>query len=109
MTKRFWYIVLLILVAPLLLYAKTDNIRTQICLNDIKTISLNINYAFQQDTTLVKGKKKSSEEDKKKIKEVARAKKMPKPEKIEDVPTKPKRQRRPEGVERPPEIPRRND
>ena len=80
-------------------------------------VSLGVKIALQQNTLLTKGSKKhQSEEDKKKIKEVAKAKKMPKPEKIvEEEATdlkqkpKPKRQRRPEGLERPPEIPRRNN
>lgn len=51
----------------------------------------------------------------KKIKEVAKAKRQAKPEKINaPVDTlknkpKPRRQQRPEGLERPPEIPRRNN
>ncbi|MEO6978550.1 MAG: hypothetical protein ABI113_09235 [Mucilaginibacter sp.] len=60
-------------------------------------------------------KQKQEAEDKKKIKEVAKAKRLPKPEKIDetngantDPKVKPKRQRRPPGLERPPEIPRRN-
>ena len=62
------------------------------------------------DTTKAK---KQEQDDKKKIKEVPKAKKQPKPEKVEPAnnatsKTKTKRQRRPEGMERPPEIPRRN-
>jgi hypothetical protein len=57
--------------------------------------------------------KKQQEDEKKKIKEIAKAKKQAKPATVDDdaaaVPKpKPKRQRRPEGMERPPEIPRRN-
>ena len=84
-----------------------------------RTISHNLSVLtpMQHDTiTVTKSAKHQSEEDKKKIKEVAKSKKQPKPEKVEDaVPntakpvTKPKRQRRPEGLERPPEIPRRNN
>lgn len=50
-----------------------------------------------------------------KIKEIPNAKKQPKPEKVDDnaqpaaPKEKPKRERRPDGMERPPEIPRRND
>ncbi len=47
-----------------------------------------------------------------KVKEVPRKKSQPKPEKVDDAAAKkekPKRQRRPDGMERPPEIPRRND
>jgi len=50
-----------------------------------------------------------------KVKEVPSAKRQPKPEKVDDngqpavKKEKPKRERRPDGMERPPEIPRRND
>ena len=62
-------------------------------------------------------KQKQQEEEKNKIKEIQKAKRQAKPEKIDDdgnvlnitIPVKPKRQRRPEGMERPPEIPRRNE
>ena len=64
------------------------------------------------DTTKAK---KSDPDDKKTIKEVAKAKRQPKPEKVEQDNSaasknkkQTKRQRRPEGMERPPEIPRRN-
>ena len=68
------------------------------------------------DTTTTKNAKHQQElEDKKKVKEIAKAKRQPKPEKLgtaDDTKappkTKPKRERRPEGLERPPEIPRRN-
>ncbi|HWD88748.1 MAG TPA: hypothetical protein VG367_11520 [Mucilaginibacter sp.] len=48
------------------------------------------------------------QDDKKKIKEVTRAKQVPKPEKVDDNNKVKKRQRRPPGLERPPEIPRHN-
>ena len=68
------------------------------------------------DTVTTKNSKKQDPDDKNKIKEVAKTKKQPKPEKIESGDNKaatkpkqkPKRERRPEGLERPPEIPRRN-
>jgi len=110
MIKWFLYIVLFMILAPRLSYAKNNSGLHGQLLHDI---SFNAFCALQQrDTTVTKGKQKQSEEEKNKIKEVARAKKMPKPEKIETVDPakpKPKRQRRPEGLERPPEIPRRND
>ncbi|GGH11748.1 hypothetical protein [Mucilaginibacter phyllosphaerae] len=97
--------------APRLSYAKNNS--------GLHGGSLGINNTFntfytlqQRDTTVTKGRQRQSDEEKKKIKEVARAKKQPIPEKIEIVDPakpKPKRQRRPEGLERPPEIPRRND
>ena len=80
-------------------------------------ISLNANYSLQRDTVSTKNAKQhQTEEEKKKIKEVTNAKRQPKPEKIEAADNaaasqtkhKPKRLRRPEGLERPPEIPRRN-
>ena len=62
------------------------------------------------DTVAAK-KMKQQEEEKKKIKEIAKAKRQVKPEKVDEqspAKPKPKRERRPEGMERPPEIPRRN-
>jgi hypothetical protein len=63
--------------------------------------------------------KKNDAEEKKKVKEIAKAKKLAKPEKLGELTTdtinnkkinlKLKRQRRPEGLERPPEILRRNN
>lgn len=113
MIKWFAYIVLLLIFAPCLSFAKintrnfkavTDNLRTILSVDDMPK------------DTAAKGTKKQETEDKKKIKEVAKAKKQPKPEKVEPEDNspaakpkqKPKRQRRPEGLERPPEIPRRN-
>nr|WP_067054506.1 hypothetical protein [Mucilaginibacter sp. L294] len=112
MIKWFLYIVLLMIFAPRLSYAKNNTSFHGNLLHAYTIVSFNTNYSLQHDTTVTKGKQRQSEEDKKKIKEVAKAKKQPKPEKIETVDPakqKPKRQRRPEGLERPPEIPRRND
>ena len=69
---------------------------------------------FATDTTTSAKKHPQEPDDKKKVKEIGKAKRQPKPEKL--VPAdaapipkpKPKRERRPEGLERPPEIPRRN-
>jgi len=118
MIKWFAYIALLLLFTPFFLSA------------EIKKHPFNVyNYNLGRgdifnagngqpfsdilaDTT--KSVKKQEQTDTKKIKEVARAKKQPKPEKVEtkDNTTvgkpKSKRERRPEGLERPPEIPRRN-
>lgn len=75
------------------------------------TVSRN---SLPADTLLPKSKKQQEQDEKNKIKEVAKAKRQAKPEKVDEngtlVPAKPKpkRQRRPEGLERPPEIPRRN-
>ncbi|MBD1385065.1 hypothetical protein IDJ75_07225 [Mucilaginibacter rigui] len=112
MIKWFLYIVLLLIFAPRLSYAKSSARFHSNLFHAHSTVSFITINSLQHDTTLTKGKQKQSEEDKKKIKEVAKAKKQPKPEKIETVDPakpKPKRQRRPEGLERPPEIPRRND
>jgi hypothetical protein len=111
MIKWFLYIVLLMISAPRLSYAKhTPDFHRGLLLK--RSISVGENLSLQHDTIVTKGKQRQSEDDKRKIKEVARAKKLPKPEKIDIVnpaKPKPKRQRRPDGLERPPEIPRRND
>ncbi len=105
MIKWFAYIVLLLLFAPCLSSAKIKNTHFNFVCNNLR-ISLSVNKMLT-DTTKTK---KQEQEDKKKIKEVAKAKKQPRPEKpVEVTPKpKPKRQRRPEGLERPPEIPRHN-
>ena len=96
---------MLLLFAPCLSSAKIKNTHFDFVCNNLR-ISLSVNKMLT-DTTKTK---KQEQEDKKKIKEVAKAKKQPKPEKpVEVTPRpKPKRQRRPEGLERPPEIPRHN-
>jgi hypothetical protein len=109
MIKWFLYIVFLMIFVPRLSSANNTGFRNFLSGN----ISPNANYALQRDTILTKNAKQhQAEEEKKKIKEIAKAKKLPKPEKVEEVNpknTKPKRQRRPDGLERPPEIPRRNN
>ena len=66
------------------------------------------------DTILSKSKKQQEQDEKNKIKEVAKATRQAKPEKVDEygyttrAKPKPKCQGRPEGLERPPEIPRRN-
>jgi len=70
--------------------------------------------SFQQrkaDADTSARKKQQEDEKNNKVKEIAKAKRLAKPEKVDDkAPPKPKpeRERRPEGMERPPEIPRRN-
>jgi len=112
MIKWFAYIVMLLIFAPC---SSSANIK-----NDyFRLISGKANIFLSDreisvDTT--KNNKKPAQDDKGKIKEVTKAKKQPKPEKIEPenspgtskTKQRPKRQRRPEGLERPPEIPRRN-
>jgi hypothetical protein len=111
MIKWFAYIVLFLILIPCLSSAKIE-------------LGHNHNYIHWKlpkelgiDTTLNKKpkQKQADPDDKKKVKEVAKAKRLPKPEKLDeggDVNSqnkaKPKRQRRPPGLERPPEIPRRN-
>ena len=107
MIKWFAYIVLLLMLAPGLSFAKNRNTLHVFS----KRALLLPNYSDAlTDTT--KNAKHPDPDDKKKIKEIAKARRQPKPEKIVTDPppakVKPKRQRRPEGLERPPEIPRRN-
>jgi hypothetical protein len=112
MIKWFAYIVVLLIFAPGLSSAT------------IKTVHLKSGYALvrmnlpnSENLTDTTKSKKQEREEKKAIKEVAKARRQPKPEKIEPgdnteaskpKTNKPKRQRRPEGLVRPPEIPRRN-
>ncbi|MES2274613.1 MAG: hypothetical protein V4592_01240 [Bacteroidota bacterium] len=110
MVKGFVYIVFLLVSIPCLLLAKAKNSHKQ------QGIVLHYNIVFTEPvistiTDTVKTVKVPSKTDAK-VKEVAKAKKQPKPEKVDeadDKKAKPKRQRRPDGMERPPEIPRRND
>lgn len=103
MIKRFAYIGILLIFVPLFLFASTKHPKK----TQPNTTVGGISFAkILGDTTKTK---KMEQDDKKKIKEVAKAKKQPKPEKVEATPKpKPKRERRPPGMERPPEIPRRN-
>lgn len=110
MIKWFAYIVVLLIFAPCLSSAKIKNNHFAF-VSDKLRIGLALNEGLT-DTVLTKTKKQEQEE-KKRIKGVAKARKQPKPEKVESRDSqspkvKPKRQRRPEGLERPPEIPRRN-
>jgi hypothetical protein len=114
MIKWFAYIVVLLIFAPCLLFAKIKNDRVSVI-----PVGPGMVFSFNRlviDTTTTKNAKKQEPDDKKKIKEVTKAKKQPKPEKLDagdnanpqKPKDRPKRQRRPEGLERPPEIPRRN-
>jgi hypothetical protein len=111
MIKWFAYIVLILIFAPRLSLAGVTNSRFDpVCNKNTFTLS---NITIFADT-VSKSAKQREKDEKNKIKEVAKAKKQAKPEKVDDsgapvVPKpKAKRQRRPEGLERPPEIPRRN-
>lgn len=114
MIKWFAYIVMLLIFAPGLSSAEIKN-NYFIAFDRIVRVALPVSEV-PVDTVIVKKTKKQEQEDKKKIKEVAKAKRQPRPEKIESgenpgdskTKTRAKRQRRPEGLERPPEIPRRN-
>ena len=113
MLKRFVYIVLLLIFAQSLSSAKIRATGHDL----IKGHAMRFILFVQQQKDTLNSKKHQQEEDKKKIKEISRAKRQSKPEKIDatnnvqdtKVKAKPKRQHRPEGLERPPEIPRRND
>jgi len=112
MIKWFAYIVLLLIMTPALLSAKDKG--NQSAFNNVVLNQQFYTTAIDTAATTNKNTKKQTDQDSKKVKEIGKAKRQPKPEKI--IPadasatkkTKPKRERRPEGLERPPEIPRRN-
>ena len=108
MIKRIAYIVMLLMCASYLsLAGSVKVIRDASAFLYLKPIQV-------PTDSLSKKLKQQQEEEKKKIKEISKARRQAKPEKIDEngnevvVPVKPKSQRRPVGVERPPEIPRRN-
>jgi hypothetical protein len=111
MIKRLAYIVMLLIFAASLSSAKIITGRHGLVRGN--AMILVFNAQLQKDTT----KKHPSEDEAKKIKEISKAKRQAKPEKIgegdnaQDPKAKPKtkRERRPEGLDRPPEIPRRNN
>jgi len=103
----FAYIGVCLIFAPCVLSANTHKKHIHVHL-EFRVVG-HLPSDILSDTT--KSLKKPESDDKKKIKEIAKAKKQPKPEKIDpenSAKPRPKRQRRPEGMERPPEIPRRN-
>lgn len=113
MIKRLICIVLLLMHQPFQSSGKTKNAAVI-----LYSVDSEVDFYFNAmkiDTTL-KNSRKQEREERNKIKELAKARKQPKPEKIESGDNadalkpkeKPKRQRRPQGLERPPEIPRRN-
>lgn len=113
MIKWFVYIVVLLIITPGLSSAKIKNSNFD---SVYRTTGIALPVGEILTDTTTKKNKKQEQDDKKKVKEVARAKRQPKPEKIEStdnpaaskIKARAKRQRRPEGLERPPEIPRRN-
>lgn len=106
MMRWFVYIVMFLLIAPTPSSAKLIS-------STVKVPSANkryyILYTLPLADTIIK-KHPPEEEEKNKIKGISKAKRQSKPEKIDDANNQPKpqRERRPEGMERPPEIPRRN-
>lgn len=111
MTKRLVYILVLLLFEARLSSANTGRIHIGYTAVNVPATIL------PPDTNRIKTVPQSHMDvlGTKKIKEIARPKHQSKPEKVV-VPVdtaalnkKAKRQRRPEGVERPPEIPRRNN
>lgn len=112
MIKWFVYIVFLLVFTPCILLAKTKFGRNEHAVVLHKEFAI-LAPLFTGKTDTVKTNKNQAKPDTK-VKEVAKAKKQPKPEKVDETSgdakkPKPKRQRRPDGMERPPEIPRRND
>ncbi len=112
MHKRFVYIVLLLIFAQCIPIAAKAVANLYRFAPAIYTPA----YKLMAIDTLIKKQKQQQEDEKKKIKEISKAKRQVKPEKIDDdaaqgtvAEPKPKRLRRPEGLERPPEIPRRNE
>jgi hypothetical protein len=114
MIKWFAYIVTLLIFAPCESSAHT-NTNVFYKISDSLSVVVLVNK-MTADTVAEKNGKKPPQDDKVKIKEVTKTKKQPKPEKVGPLDNaspaqtkqKHKRQRRPEGLERPPEIPRRN-
>ena len=115
MIKQLAYIILLIFI-PCLSFAKIRGSGNN-SVPVVSNIHHDSSFSAVADTTPGKTKQQKQQEtdEKKKVKEVAKAKRLPKPEKVDETgnaasgqKAKPKRQRRPPGMERPPEIPRRN-
>jgi hypothetical protein len=100
------YIVMFLLIAPIRSSAKLHNNAANLPLVKMRH---HISYPLPLTDTIIK--KRPADEEDKKIKEVLKAKRQSKPEKIDDAnkTANPPRERRPEGMERPPEIPRRNN
>ena len=117
MIKRFAYIVLLLVLAPCLLLANITIKNNLHVATMLHPVTGNV-VPMSGDTSAAKKlkqqqeeEKKKLEDEKKKVKEIGKAKRQTKPEKVDEKAkpeVKPKRERRPEGMERPPEIPRRN-
>ena len=107
MMKWFAYIVLVLIFAPRMLSAEVST--TSIKPLPLRYDSRPGNLWLPADTNIKK--RPQDDDDKNKIKEISKAKRQSKPEKLDETgdnaPRKRKKER-PEGMERPPEIPRRN-
>jgi hypothetical protein len=106
MFKWFVYIVVSLILIPFLLAAKSPS-GSHLTLHYKLVINKDSSFYAVADTT----NKAKQGDDKKKIKEIKKAKPVPKPEKIDEGDAQQKarkRERRPPGMERPPEIPRHN-
>lgn len=112
MVKRFLYIVFLLVAVPLLLLADLRHSNGRRAFTEMQVIPNSSRPVIKMFADTVKTLKSNAKPDTK-VKEVPKAKKQPKPEKVDEgadaKKDKPKRQRRPDGMERPPEIPRRID
>jgi len=106
MIKWFVYIGLVLLLAPVLSSGHSgEGVLHKLIVPDSANLA--------SDTVKKKKVKSGDSSEPKKIKEVAKAKNQPRPEKVDksgytEEDKKTKRQRRPPGLQRPPEIPRRN-
>ena len=100
------YIVIVLLIAPTPSSAKLTN---RVDKAPVVNPRYYLSYTLPLADTIIK-KHPPDDDDKNKIKGISKAKRQSKPEKIDDANSQPKppRERRPEGMERPPEIPRRN-
>jgi hypothetical protein len=114
MIKRLLYVFWILMIASLSSNAKS------VCSNlpcVINITPVNFDAAPVYFNAIDTAKVKKDPEDKKKIKEIPTARRQSKPEKLVLTPVdtltnkkvKPPRQRRPDGLMRPPEIPRRNN
>ncbi|RYY35315.1 MAG: hypothetical protein EOP46_10450 [Sphingobacteriaceae bacterium] len=110
MIKWLRYILFVLVLVPLLSAATVKKRQNSTFLNGY-TLRLPAYLQTRTDTIINKRTQKQREEDEaNKIKEIAKAKKQYKPEKVGEENNAPKKRRkqRPEGLERPPEIIRRN-
>ena len=111
MIKWFAYIVIVLILIPCLSFARLEAAPRHGAFEGRIVNPLLIDTVPKTAKQL----KQQEIDEKKKIKEITKAKRLPKPEKVDESTgadvkpkAKPKRQRRPAGMDRPPEIPRRN-